>query len=252
MIHLLYEKMDIPEDCHLGKRLFKRMFYENAQLNASDKKAFSEDIDEILWQYTFKPETINIPGYEDEEREYHEIAIIQVNLKQVKRYKRIAEIIQRAIPYPALVVFVGDQQAALNLADKRISRVDRDKIVVEQFHHTDWLNLAALDECEAQFLNSCSVKSFSYNNFFTFYSDLTKRVVALNCAAHSGHFELELKGEGGIEVRLQNLAELERLQQESHVLRGKLKNEKQMGKQIELNIQMKKINENIAAIKTKI
>ena len=33
-------------------------------------------------------------------REYHEIAILQVDLKTLNRTNRIAEVIHRAIPYP--------------------------------------------------------------------------------------------------------------------------------------------------------
>lgn len=53
MIEALYEKMMIPESCRLGKRVYKRLFHENAKLSATDKKALSDDVDTILWQYTF-------------------------------------------------------------------------------------------------------------------------------------------------------------------------------------------------------
>ena len=100
MIEALYEIMMIPESCRLGKRVYKRLFNENAKLSATDKKALRDDVDTILWQYTFKPTTIPIQTYEDEQREYHEVALLQVNLKQDKRVNRLCEIIHRAIPYP--------------------------------------------------------------------------------------------------------------------------------------------------------
>ena len=108
MIETLYEKMMIPESCRLGKRVYKKLFHENAKLSATDKKALSDDVDTIFWQYTFKPTTIPIQPYEDDQREYHEVALLQVNLKQTDRVNRLAEIIHRAIPYPLLVVFVSN------------------------------------------------------------------------------------------------------------------------------------------------
>ncbi|MCK4620593.1 MAG: DUF4391 domain-containing protein [Desulfuromonadales bacterium] len=252
MIELFYEKLAVPDSCFLGKRMSKRMFYENTQLNATDKKAFTDDIDRITWVYTLKPDTINISRYEDEEREYHEIAVVQVNLKKPNRYKRIAEVIQRAIPYPMLLIFVDGSQVALSLADKRINRADKEKIMVEEFYSTDWLNLAAQREYESQFLASCAVKSFSYNHFLDFYSDLTGRIVALNCAAHSGRFTLDEVKAGETSIRLKNLAELDRLQQENAALRGKLKKEKNLGTQIQLNTQIKQIADQINTIKTRI
>lgn len=250
MIEPFYEKLAVPDSCYLGKRMSKRMFYENAQLNATDKKAFTDDIDRITWMYTLKPDTINISRYEDEEREYHEIAVIQVNLKQPQRYKRLAEVIQRAIPYPMLLVFADGSKVALSLADKRINRADREKIMVASFHNTDWFDLATPVEYESQFLDSCTVKAFSYNHFLAFYSDLTKRVVALNCAVHSGRFTLGEDDEKAIVLRLQDLAELDRLHQESATLRGQLKKEKNLGTQIQLNTQVKHISDRINSIKT--
>ena len=48
MIETLYKKMAIPDACLLGKRIFKKLFHDNAKLGATDKKAFREDIDVII------------------------------------------------------------------------------------------------------------------------------------------------------------------------------------------------------------
>jgi len=92
-----------PEECRLGKRVFKKLFHDNAKLSSADKKALQDDVDTILWQYTFKPTTIPIQPYVDDQREYAEIVVLQVFLRNLKRYKRIIEIIHRAIPYPMIL-----------------------------------------------------------------------------------------------------------------------------------------------------
>lgn len=116
--------MAIPDNCRLGKRVFKKLFHENAKLGATDKKAFREDIDVITWAYTLKPSTIPIRAYEDDRREYHEVAILQADLKTLNRTSRIAEIIHRAIPYPLLIVLSYKTAGALSLAHKRFSFYD--------------------------------------------------------------------------------------------------------------------------------
>ena len=63
IIDLFYKKLAIPDDCYLGKRVYKKLFYENAKLGVTDKKAFTNDIEEIEWHYTLKPETINIHSF---------------------------------------------------------------------------------------------------------------------------------------------------------------------------------------------
>ena len=250
MIEAFYQKLAIPDPCFLGKRVYKKLFYENAPLNATDKKAFTDDIEDIQWRYTLKPETINIASYEDGEREYHEVAIIQVSLKSPQHYKRMAQVIQRAIPYPLLVIFTEGSRIALSVADKRINRADRQKIRVEAFYETDWMDLTNLSEVEAIFLENCTITHFSYHNFYAFYGDLVARIIALNCSKLSGSYALET--ELSQEERIDLLNSVRQTQLKLAELRGDLKKESQFNRQLELNIQIKKLVQELEQHKAKI
>lgn len=241
MIEGFYQKLAIPESCHLGKRVYKKLFYENANLNAADKKAFTDDIDDIHWLYTLKPETINIGRFQDDEHDFSEVAILQVNLKDKKPYKRIAQVIQRAIPYPLMIVFVEGSSMALSLADKRINRADREKITVVAFHETDWLDLANLTEAEQAFLDNCAITGFSYHNFYEFYGDLTARIIALNCAHLNGTFNLDTALSR--QERLDLLTHIRQTQQQLAELRAALKNESQFNRKVQLNMQIKQLEQ---------
>ncbi|MBE0436063.1 MAG: DUF4391 domain-containing protein [Methylomicrobium sp.] len=243
MIEGFYQKLAIPEACHLGKRVFKKLFYENAPLNAADKKAFTEDIEDIHWLYTLKPETINIARYQDDERDYQEVAILQVTLKNPKAYKRVAQVMQRAIPYPILLVFVDGSRIALSIADKRINRADREKITVEAFYETDWLDWNNLTETEQAFVNSCAIPRFSFNNFYEFYGDLTARIIALNCAHLNGTYTLE--NTLSREERIELLNRIRQTQQQLAELRAALKNESQFNRKVQLNVQIKKLTQEL-------
>jgi hypothetical protein len=247
-IDSFYKKLAIPDDCHLGKRVYKKLFYENAKLGVTDKKAFTNDIEEIDWIYTLKPETINILRYEDEEKEYHEIAIIQVALKETTRYKRIAQIIQRAIPYPIFIVFVSGSNIAFNVAMKRVNRADSEKITIDEFHDTNWIDLEELAGYESDFLESCDVKDFSYNNFFAFYSDIVKRIIALNCAELSGVYSVGSKYLEDDRAKVLN--SIKKLQYMQTELRSELKKETQFNRKVELNVQIKNISKQIEQHKT--
>ena len=261
-----YEKLAIPDSCYLGKRIFKKLFYENTQFNATDKKTFSNDIEAIEWRYTLKSETINISRYEDDEREYFEVAVIQITLKEPKRYKRIAQLVQRAIPYPLLIVFKHEDAVAFSVAAKRINRADRAKILAEELQETAWLSLEKPTDYEKDFLEQIAITNFSYNNFNEFYNDLTNRIMALNCAVHTGCYSLTTKNTEGTKTgekaghyhtskignRLERLQELERLQQEKAELRNKLKKEKNMGTQVQLNTRVKKLSDRIKSITSRL
>lgn len=252
MIDTLYEKMLIPESCRLGKRVYKKLFHENTKLNATDKKALSDDVDTIVWQYTFKSTTIPIQPYEDDRREYHEVALLQVNLKQTGRVNRLTEIIHRAIPYPLLVVFVSNTACLISLAYKRFSQAEKEAIVAEDFQATGWLDLANPTEPQTAFLESLNITNWPHTHFFAFYKAAMDRVIALACAEHSGYYSLNIPGGIMSEDRVIRLRQIEKLQQEKSELQGKLKKEKNLGTQVQLNTKIKKINDRIKAFKNEL
>ncbi len=251
-IEEFYENLGIPQACALGKRLFKKQFYEHGQLGTADKKAFVEDIDGIDWSYTLKPSTINIPKLEDDAREYLEIAVLQVMLSATDRHARLAAAIQKAIPYPLLIIFVSSRCLAINAADKRINRADAGKIVVEANYHSGWIETAAPNAVQNDFLSDFRVKNFSYRNLYDFYQDAVGRIIALNCAAHSGKYEPPSKSSKPTSERLEAMRQLERLNQERTETRNKLKKEKNLGTQVNLNTQVKKLSDSIEAIRKEI
>ena len=252
MIETLFGKMMIPESCRLSKRVFKKLFQENAKLSVTDKKALSDDVDTIIWQYTFKPTSIPIQPYEDDQREYHEVTLLQVNLKQTGRVNRLAEIIHRAIPYPLIVVFVSDTACSMSLAHKRFSQAEKEAIVAEGFQTTGWLDLLNLTENQAAFLESLDISTWPHTHFFAFYRAAMDRVVALACAEHSGHYSLEAPNGLSVDDRVDRLKQVEKLQQEKGEIQSKLKKEKNLGTQVQLNTRIKKIVDRIKAIKSEL
>lgn len=260
------ECLDVPSSCELNKPIFKKMFSEATDgkksiLDAADKKALKDDIEKIRWLYTLKPNTINIAPYKDSEREYPEIAILHVELSNAvcskNIYRRIAHFINRAIPYPLVILFTyendGSQHLSLVMADKRINQADKEKWVIEDSIHSYWINLDSLRAAEIGFFESLKINNLPFTNFFAFYQALIERLVAINCAEHSGDFSLDKTGQlnekACSSVRLDRLRELERLESQRSEISNKLKKIKQIGKQVELNTQIKKINDEIANMK---
>ena len=260
MIEALYEKMVIPESCRLGKRVYKKLFHENAKLSATDKKALRDDVDTIFWQYTFKPTTIPIQPYEDDEREYHEVALLQVNLKQDKRVNRLCEIIHRAIPYPLILIFhisnhqssINNQKCLISVAHKRFSQAEKDAIVAENFLTTEWMDLSNPTENQAAFLESLAMSTWPHTHFFAFYRAAMDRVIALACAEHTGHYSLEIPNGFSVDDLVNKLKQVEKLQKEKSEIHGKLKKEKNLGTQVQLNTQIKQITDRIEAIKSEL
>jgi len=218
----------------------------------------NEDVNKIRWLYTLKPSTINISPYSDDERDYPEIAILHVELLSPGRAKRIAVFMQRSIPYPLVLLISHKNALYVSLAAKRTSQADKEKWVVEENYDTDWINLEQPTVQQADFLKDCNIRNFSFSNYFTFYKSIQERVLALNCAVYTGVYELhnneskDPPGHTRSSARLARLKELENLNADKLEIGNRLKSEKQLGKKVDLNTEIKQIYDQIEQIKRNI
>lgn len=242
MINAFYEAMAIPDACQLGKRVFKKLFRENAALGVTDKKAFRDDIDTVVWQYTLKPSTIPIQAYEDDQREYLEVALLQVGLKTLRRTGRIAEVVHRAIPYPVVIVFAFGATCAISLAHKRFSQAEKEAIVVEDFLITDWIDLSGPTVVQKEFLASLAVAGLPHTHFFAFYSALVDRVVALDCARLTGEY-LVLGAAERLDARRKRLAVCRDYEAQIAEHKAALVGEPHFNRKVELNTTIKELEQ---------
>ncbi|MCI6821432.1 MAG: DUF4391 domain-containing protein, partial [Clostridiales bacterium] len=90
---MMYEHLNIPEKGKIDNTIYKKMFIENADLSKTDRKILSEVIHKIIWRYSLKEETCYIRSYSDDEHDYPEIELIEVELNKAVKEQRIAEII---------------------------------------------------------------------------------------------------------------------------------------------------------------
>lgn len=265
------EGLSVPNNCVLNKPLFKKMFQEHANLDAKDKKALKEDVDKIRWLYTLKPSTINIAPYIDDLRDYGELAVLQVEISNTKSAERIGHLINRAIPYPLVVLFVfteikeeiqtseheernlTNEKLAICLADKRINKADKEKWVIEELQLSPWLCLNNITKCERNFLNSLTFSSLSHRNLWYFYQAFMARVQALQCAGISGRFHLasgelaEQDQEMHRENQRNHLQHYRQIEQDIKKLRAQIK-QAEFSQQIVLNTQIKQQEQRLKQI----
>ena len=257
------QSLEFPKACELNKPVFKKMFLDASDgkksvLDAADKASLKEDVEKIRWLYTLKPNTINIAPYKDDELEYLEVAVLHSELSNPNRAKRIAHFIHRAIPYPLMLLFTctmthdreEQERLMVAIAFKRTNQADREKWVINDSMNTGWIDLSNTSETESDFLSSLKLTGLPFNNFYLFYQAIAKRVVAVICAEHSNVFSLDEGASKGSENRLDKLREFDKLTANKSELANKLKKEKQMGKQVDLNTQIKNINDKIAKVKS--
>ena len=230
-----------PMECYEGGRIPKKLFYEEANLTSSDREIFTTDINKIILEYMFSEDRINIKPYKDEEVECEEIAIIRVILESDKKYKRICDIIQKSIPYSVILICEFNNKVIFNVANKKVNKVDNDKNTIDEMLFTEWIGLDSEVETDKKFFEGLNVREWSYIDLYKFYNSFVNNVKLYNAAKYSKNID-ELK-QLNVEVVKEITDKVEKLSLEITSLRNNLKKETQFNKKIEINIKIKKNQE---------
>lgn len=229
----MYKCLNIPDSCFIGNTIYKKLFYENADLSTNDKSLFTDTINKVTWLYCLKPETINISAYKDEVREYPEVEVIEVLLHKDYKLKRIAEIIMRTIPYPMVLIFRLEGKVKFYVAHQRTNQSDSSKNTIEEFISTDWL------ESDSALFDKLDIKQMRFTNFCALYSDIVDTISIYNLSTIIPTDD-NITGAEARELS----AQIEDIEQEITSLRAKLKKETQFNRKVELNIEIKRLEQN--------
>jgi hypothetical protein len=232
--------LNIPKDCYVGKRVYKKLFYDNAKLSYSDKKAFQEHLDNITWLYALKPDNIGIKGFADQEREYLEISVLWAQLKESKSADRLINLIHRTIPYPLLLICSYQNSVMLSIAPKRFNLAERGAIVAEEVLCSGWINLSAISPIELTFLKSLAIDSRRYLDFLELYQGWEASFIALACSKHNGEMKIEYHHNA---ERKDLLDRCLSLQTEITSLRSSIRKETQMNRKVEINTRINQLKQ---------
>ena len=99
----LMAALALPDGALVDRRVPKTLLVENGAPTARDKRRIREEVDDLRWLATLKPSTVGVAAYRDPEREYLEIAVLQLTLRPGAPAGRITELVHRAVPYPVLL-----------------------------------------------------------------------------------------------------------------------------------------------------
>jgi hypothetical protein len=240
------------------------LLLENGAPTAADKRLITEAIEEIQWVAVLKPNTIGVPDYRDTLREYLEIAVLTVTVRGFVKpasHSRLAELVHRAVPYPVLLLLIEGQSLTLSLAHKRWAQNEAAKVVLDgslisvtvsaslsEGHaagssHPD---PAAVANAENAFIQSLSVTRQPQATLHALYQGWVDCVQALLVARLTGNYQPPTTPEQAA-ARQQALADCERLEAEVSRLRAQALREKQLARQVELNLTLKRVQAELAA-----
>lgn len=262
----LIDALCLPESCRVDQRVPKKLLLENGAPTAADKRLITESIEEIQWVAALKPNTIGVPEYRDALREYLEIALLAVTLRGVVKPSgclRLAELVHRAVPYPVLLLLIEEQSLTLSLAHKRWAQSEADKVVLDGSPISVTLSVSAslsevnaadashpdpaeAAQAESAFIQSLSVTRQPQATLHALYQGWVDCVQALLAARLTGSYQTPTTPEQAA-ARRQALADCERLEAEVSRMRAQALKEKQLARQVELNLTLKRVQAELAA-----
>lgn len=242
--------LGLPDGCRVDQRVPKKLLLENGAPTAADKRLVNDGIEEIQWVAALKPNTIGVSDYRDDLREYLEIAVLTVTLRATDAKStnavRLDELVHRAVPYPVLLLVKAGQSVTLSLAHKRWAQNEAGKIVLDG----GVVSVALPDDAPSEtvlsaFTQALSLTSQPQTTLFGLYQGWIDSVQALLAARLTGSFKTADSSEQAA-ARRQALKECERLELEVARLRTQAAKEKQLARQVELNLALKRVQTQLA------
>lgn len=214
----------LPKTTEFNKRIPKQKFYENMDISPALKKIFVEQVRIIYWKNKIAASTTNLAAGTD----VTELEVFEVRLSSPVLDDSLLRQIDKEIPYHILFLleYQGKYQAWIGYKETAASGNKAFK--VNGYYHTEWLDEDELP-LKLEGLNVDAV----YENFV--------RQIAGD----------KLKTEAAGESLKESVARDEQkqaLQKQIATLQAKIRKEKQLNKQMQMNTELKKLKKELEAM----
>ncbi len=211
----------LPKTTEFNKRIPKQKFYENINISPALKKIFVEQVKNIYWKNKIASSTTNL----DVGTYVTELEVFEVQLNKPVLDDNLLRQIDNEIPYHILFLleYQGKYQAWIGY--KEAAAYGNNAFKVNGYYHTEWL----LDDELPLRLEGLNVDAI-YENFV--------RQIAGD----------KLKTEAAGESLKESIIRDEQkwaLQKQIANLQGKIRKEKQLNKQMQINNELKKLKKEL-------
>lgn len=238
--------LDLPPGARVDRRVPKTLLVEYGAPTVADKRRINEGIEEVHWVATLKPTTIGVPALRDDVREYLEIAVLRMALRAEAKTERLAELIHRAVPYPVFLLLAEGTRLTLSLAHKRRSQGEVGATVLDGEPVAATLPESEPGWLRASFHEALSLARQPRADLYLLYQGWIDTLLALVAALVTGRFAVATSPDQAA-TRHDALRECARLDAEIMRLRWAVAKEKQVPRQVALNLELKRAEAGRAA-----
>ena len=214
----------LPKTTEFNKRIPKQKFYENMDISPALKKVFVEQVRIIYWKNKIAASTTNLAAGTD----VTELEVFEVRLSSPVLDDSLLRQIDKEIPYHILFLleYQGKYQAWIGYKEAAASGNKAFK--VNGYYHTEWL---AEDELPLK-LEGLNVDA-AYENFV--------RQIAGD--------KLKTKAAGeSLKESVARDEQKQALQKQIATLQAKIRKEKQLNKQMQMNTELKRLKKELEVL----
>jgi hypothetical protein len=229
----------LPAEARQDKRIPKKLLLERGAPTAADKRKLSEGLDTLRLHAQLGPSNLNIAAHRGPTHAYEEIAVLRATFRPEAKLGRLVELIHRAIPYPVVLVAEQAERSLLALAPKRRSEAEADRFVLDdRVESTGLIDPASPPVGWAEFLASLPVVRQPASDLRACYLGWAERILALQAAAVTGLYRP--RAGQGLAVR-ETLDTRDGVLSSLTRLRAAARKETRIPKQVELNLEIKRL-----------
>lgn len=215
--------MFFPKSTEFNRRIPKTTFYENLNISPAIKRSFIEQIRIIYWRNKIATTTTNLAAG----AAVTEVEVFEIRLTSPVLDEDVLRRIDTEIPYHILFLleYGGKYQAWIGY--KEASASGNNAFKVTGYYHTEWMTL---DELPLR-LEGLSLDA-AYENFV--------RQIAGD--------KLGSTSEESLKDAVQRDEQKKKLQKQIDALQAKIRKEKQLNRQMEMNAQLKRYKKELEGL----
>jgi len=236
----LLAALDLPAGSRVDLRVPKKLLLETGTPTAADRRRIQEEIAELAWVAALKPTTVGVPEHRDTVREYLEIAVLRMILRGDAGATRLVELVHRAVPYPLLLLVESGSWAGISAAHKRNAQNEPGRAVLDGDVISVGYDSGREDRHWPAFRDRLALGRQPRDTLYALYQGWINTLQALEAARVTGEFRAAASPEAAAERR-DALCEVARLDQEIARLRAAAAKERQIARQVELNVELKRL-----------
>ncbi|MDP2319901.1 MAG: DUF4391 domain-containing protein [Acidobacteriota bacterium] len=245
----LIATLDLSPGARVDRRVPKTLLVEHGAPTPADRRQVNDAVEALVWVAALKPATIGVPAFRDDVREYLEIAVLRMTLREVPGGRsaasaRLTELVHRAVPYPVILCVdhrdseaPGNAGVSLSAAHKRWSQGEAGKTVLDgDVVVVAWDGTAGgLSEAEIQAL---SLSRQPQASMLTVYQGWVDALTTIAASRVTGALTLPVSPQQAAD-RQAALTELKAISREMDRLRAAARRETQVARQVDLNMKLK-------------